>query len=113
MVKIAKRRKPRTARLVMAAHASSERIRVGKSRLHPLHFGLSVGIVCGLLMLALGLAATYYRVGIVIVAIIHSVFAHFIPTLEGSLYGLAGGFIHGFIGGCLVAWLYNWMEHVR
>lgn len=76
--------------------------------LHPVSFGLALGIISGvsiLIMALLDLFAGGY--GDSYVKFVGTLYIGYAPTLLGSLIGLVYGFIDGFILGVIFAWLYN------
>ena len=72
--------------------------------------GLSVGILCGLSLLIMGLLAHVY--GNPFVAMNNNfLYLGFPPSIKTSFIGGIMGFVHGFVSGFLVAWLYNICSH--
>lgn len=70
-------------------------------------FGLSVGIVWGLAMLALGLINMGSHWGSGIVEVMSTLYIGYKATILGSIIGGIWGFFDAGIGGVVVAWLYN------
>ncbi len=77
------------------------------SRLKKFAFSMASGFTIGLLLLVLGLFATYYHDGVAIVSLLASVFKGYEPTLMGAIYGGLWGFLTGFVMGLVLASLYN------
>lgn len=76
-------------------------------KLSPLGLGLSLGVLWGLSMLFMGLAAYYYSYGKPFVEAISTLYIGYAPSIKGSILGGIIGFIDAFIMGVLIAWLYN------
>ena len=76
-------------------------------KLSPLGLGLSLGVLWGLSMLAMGLIAYYYSYGKPLVEAISTLYIGYAPSIKGSILGAIIGFIDAFIMGLLIAWLYN------
>ncbi len=70
-------------------------------------FALTLGIMCGLIMLILGAAATYANYGVELVKIMSSVYPGYDMTLVGSIVGLLWGVIEGLLLGFIFASVYN------
>jgi len=70
-------------------------------------FGLAMGIIWGLALLIIGIAAAYAGYGKEIVALCGSVYIGYDATLVGAIVGTIWGFFDGLIGGFIFAWLYN------
>ena len=70
--------------------------------------GLGMGIVGAISMLFLGLVATWWGWGILLVNSLSSLYIGFHPSITGSIYGALWGFIDWLIGGVLIAVFYNW-----
>lgn len=69
--------------------------------------GLAFGIMWGLGIFLLGLAAMLFGWGNEWVSLFSSGYLGFDATFPGSLIGGIWGFIDGLIGGIVLAWLYN------
>jgi len=74
---------------------------------HVCAFGLALGIVWGLGVLLLGLAAWQFAWGVAFLDLLASVYVGYAATLTGSLIGFGWGFLDAFIGGVVFAFLYN------
>ena len=74
------------------------------NNLNPKGLGLACGIVWGVAVLIIGLAATKYPLS---AGLVFEVYPWSGPGLVGSIIGAIWGFVDGFIGGAIVAWLYN------
>lgn len=70
-------------------------------------YSMATGCTIGLLMLALGLLASYHHTAIPIVSLLGSVYKGFEPTWMGALYGTLWGFGTGFVMGLVLSSLYN------
>lgn len=70
-------------------------------------FGLALGILWGLAVLILGIAATYANYGLSFVDLFSTMYIGYDITLIGSIVGGIWGFLDGLIGGFIFAWLYN------
>lgn len=73
-------------------------------------FGLALGIVWGLGMFLLGLAAWLFNWGNAMVVLMSSLYLGYDATFVGSLLGGLWGFVDALIGGVIFAWLYNVMS---
>ncbi|MBN1645107.1 bacteriophage holin [Candidatus Woesearchaeota archaeon] len=76
-------------------------------KLNTTKFGLTLGILWGLAVLLLGIAATYASYGTEFVNLLGGMYIGFDTTLIGSIVGGIWGFFDGLIGGFIFAWLYN------
>ena len=72
----------------------------------------AIGIVLGLYMLFLGIAAKYGR-GANLVEMISSVYIGFEPTILGAFVGAAWGCLGGALAGVIIAKIYNSMANKR
>jgi len=70
-------------------------------------FGVTLGFVWSLCILALVLAARRSRKAEVVVTLFSKVYRGFEKTLLGALVGAVWGFIDGTVSGLLIAWVYN------
>jgi hypothetical protein len=77
------------------------------SRLSPVALGLAVGILWGVVVLALGLIAHFVDYGTPFVNSMGVLYIGYGPTVLGAIAGGIIGFIDAFISGVIVAWLYN------
>jgi hypothetical protein len=75
--------------------------------LNPVKMGLTLGIVCGLYVLFIGLTSALFDWGTAIVDLISSLYIGYSSTLIGSFIGLIWGFIDGFVFGFLLIFIYN------
>jgi len=70
-------------------------------------FALTLGIMCGLIMLIMGTAATYANYGIEIVKMAGTIYPGYDTTLVGAIVGLLWGIIEGLLLGFIFAKIYN------
>lgn len=71
-------------------------------------FALAGGLLWGVAVLLVGLAALYVDGwGMAIVDLLDSIYVGYEATVVGSLVGGIWAFIDGFIGCAVFAWLYN------
>lgn len=70
-------------------------------------FALTLGIMCGLIMLILGAAATYANYGVELVKLMSSIYPGYDTTLVGAIIGLLWGVIEGLLFGFIFARVYN------
>lgn len=77
------------------------------ARLHPVNFGLALGVLWGLAMCLCTLGAWLLGWGVPFVDLMASLYPGLALSLTGSLLGLIWGFLDGFVGGFILAWLYN------
>jgi hypothetical protein len=75
--------------------------------LKPSALGMTIGLLWGLTVLLMGLAAHYYLVGQEFVTAVGTIYFGYGPTVAGSFLGGLIGFVHGFIKGAIFAWIYN------
>ena len=73
----------------------------------PRALGLSFGILWGLAVLLMGLAATYFGYGLNFDNVMFTIYPGFKLGVVGSIIGGLWGLVDGFIFGVLVGWLYN------
>jgi len=78
-----------------------------KARLSAVALGVALGIMCGVGMLAIGIAATYGAYGADLVAQWATHFPGVEVSIKGSIVAGAWGFLKGFFSGVIIAWLYN------
>lgn len=76
-------------------------------KLNPLAMGLAFGVLWGVSICLMGLAAYFYAYGHDFVIAIGSLYPGYAPSIKGSLLGGLIGFVDAFITGFLIAWLYN------
>ena len=78
-------------------------------RLNKIKFGISGGIIFGVILFLFALIATFSDYGSGIVAMFMSVYGLFgyQATIFGAILGLIYGFVDGFILSFLFAWIYN------
>ena len=70
-------------------------------------FGLMLGCIWSVGVLALGIVSMLSNGGARIVKLFSTVYIGYRATLQGSLIGAAWGFIDGAISGIVIAWVYN------
>lgn len=70
-------------------------------------FGIAVGVVWGVSVFILGIAAMLSGWGGEFVQFLAKMYYGYQPTILGSLIGAIYGFIDAGIGGIILAWLYN------
>ena len=78
-----------------------------KSKIHPIAFGLSLGIVSGLSAFGVGLFMQLFMNGKPIAAVVGQFYLGYNPSYYNSAIGAAIGLVGGFIGGFIFSWLYN------
>lgn len=78
-----------------------------KARLSAVGLGVALGVLCGVGMLLVGLAATYGVFGADMMARWATQLPGVDVSIKGSLIVGAWGFIKGFFFGLILAWLYN------
>lgn len=76
-------------------------------KLSPVGFGLAFGVLWGVSILLMGLAATYYTYGQNFVVSLGSLYPGYSPSIQGSILGAIIGFLDAFVMGFIIAWLYN------
>jgi hypothetical protein len=76
-------------------------------KINSVALGLAFGVLWGVAILLVGLAATYYTYGQDFVTTMGSVFPGYTPSVKGSFLGAIIGFIDAFIMAFIIAWLYN------
>jgi len=69
--------------------------------------GLTFGIIWGITILIIGIAAACGSYGELIVALLGSIYIGYEASILGSLIGAIWGFVDAFIFGVIIAWLYN------
>ena len=77
------------------------------SKLHPLAFGIALGIISGLSTLIMGLLAYLVLNGKPLVSMFGTMYITYNPSLINSTIGGLIVFINAIIAGVIVAWLYN------
>lgn len=76
--------------------------------LKPVALGLALGVLWGLSVFIMGLAAHFTGFGEAFVTNVGTMYMQWYgPTVMGSILGGFIGFAHGFIKGLLIGWLYN------
>ncbi|HSW69803.1 MAG TPA: hypothetical protein VLI69_06620 [Gammaproteobacteria bacterium] len=78
-----------------------------KARLSAVALGVALGLMCGVGMLVVGLAATHGVFGADMMARWATMYPGVDVSMKGSLIAGAWGFIKGFFSGLILAWLYN------
>ncbi len=78
-----------------------------RARLGVISFGLAAGIVWSLFVFVVGIAATLFEWGILVVKVLSSLYIGYMPSFVGSIAGAVWAFVDGFVAGALLAWLYN------
>ena len=76
-------------------------------RVNPCALGLAFGVLWGISILLLGLAATYYAYGHDFVTSMGNLYPGYTPSVSGSFLGAIIGFIDAFVMAFIIAWLYN------
>lgn len=76
------------------------------ARMSKMGFGLGVGICWAICTFIAGMTAMFGW-NIDFVAVMHSAYIGFEPSVVGSIVGAIWAFVHGFIGGVIVAFFYN------
>ena len=76
-------------------------------KLDPVRAGLALGWTCALGILFLGVLATHFGWGLLMVELIGTVYSGYNATLLGSFVGAVWALVDGFIGGWLFCWIYN------
>lgn len=80
-------------------------------KINPVALGLAFGVLWGVLILLLGLVASYYAYGHDFVITMGNLYPGYTPSVKGSIFGAIIAFIDAFIMGFLIAWLYNKFSH--
>ncbi len=93
-----------------AHEAGHHSIKTAGARIHPVHFGIAVGIITGTYFLFLGILSLTVGIGQSIVSSFSSLYIGYDSTLIGSFAGGLWGLIDGFIGGFIIAHLYNFIH---
>ena len=70
-------------------------------------FGLMLGCIWSVGVLALGIVSMLSNWGARTVKLFSGVYIGYKATLQGSLIGAAWGFMDGAISGIVIAWIYN------
>jgi hypothetical protein len=80
-------------------------------RLNKVKFGISLGILFGIILFFFALTSTFSDYGSGVVAMFMSIYGIFDyqATIFGAVLGLIYGFIDGFIFGFIFSWIYNKM----
>lgn len=77
------------------------------SKLHPVAFGVSSGIIFGTSVLVMGLIAYYFLNGKPIIVEMGTMYLSYNSTpINSALCGVIGGF-NAFIAGYVFSWAYN------
>ncbi len=77
------------------------------TNLNPKAFGLSCGIIWGLVLFVLTILAVSTGYSYDFLELLSKVYIGYKITYLGSLIGLVYGFLDGFIGAYIFVWLYN------
>lgn len=77
------------------------------TRIAPIAFGLSIGMIWGLWIFIIGLLAHEHLYGATFVETMKIIYVGYSETIRGSLLGGLLGFIDGFVAGFIIAWFYN------
>ena len=72
-----------------------------------LSFGLALGVVWAVVVLALGISAEFGGYGMKMVETLGSIYFGYSPTVLGSFIGAIWAFFDALIGGIAVSWIYN------
>ena len=70
-------------------------------------FGLALALTSAAFTFLLGLMATFFGWGRVIVQVLASLYIGYSPTFVGTIAGAVWAFVDGFVAGIMIAWLYN------
>lgn len=73
----------------------------------PRALGLGFGIVWGLMILFVGLSATYWGYGTQFANLFSTLYPGFVIGVKGSIIGGLWGLVDGFVMGVLIGWFYN------
>lgn len=76
-------------------------------KLYPVSFGFGCGVVNGISIMLVCMAAARWGYGIAIVNLIASIYLNVAPTWMGSLWGLLWGFLDGMLFGLFISIIYN------
>ncbi|MBI3190159.1 bacteriophage holin [archaeon] len=74
------------------------------------NLGLAGGILWGLSMFAMTIAASTIGYGRTFMETYGSLHPGYSVSIAGSAIGLVYGFVCGFVGLYIIAWLYNWFD---
>ncbi len=99
---MAKKRKKRVVKKRKAAKATCK-----PCKLSPRALGLSLGIIWGLAVLIIGLAATFWGYGTQFVSMFEALYPGFKLGIQGCIIGGLWGLVDGFVFGVLLGWIYN------
>lgn len=78
-----------------------------KARLSAVALAVSLGVMCGVMMLVVGLAATYNVFGTDMMTQWATQFPGVETSVKGSFIAGAWGFLKGFFFGLILGWIYN------
>ncbi len=78
-----------------------------KARLSACALGIALGVICGVVMLVVGLLATHGVFGADIMARWSAQLPGVDLSIKGSLVAGAWGFVKGFFFGLILGWIYN------
>lgn len=76
-------------------------------KLNAVALGLAFGVLWGIAILFIGLAATYYAYGHDFVISMGNLYPGYAPSIRGSIFGALIAFVDAFIMAFIIAWLYN------
>ena len=77
------------------------------TRLSAVAFGVSLGLVTGIIMMVFAWIAMHGQYGTAMITQWSSLYPGYEATVAGGFIGLAWGFLEGFIIGLVWGWLYN------
>jgi len=102
-----KRKKKAVKKKVVRSKPKKAAVLCRTCKLSPRAFGLACGILWGLMILLVGLAATFWSYGTAFANLFATLYPGYALGVQGSIIGGLWGLVDGFICGVLIAWLYN------
>ncbi len=81
------------------------------SNLHPVAFGVALGVISGVSIFGMGLLAQMFLHGKPLVAAVGTMYISYNATLINSALGGVVSFVNAFIAGYVAAWIYNVLIH--
>jgi hypothetical protein len=78
-----------------------------RRRLGVISFGVALGFTLALFTFVIGVGATLFGWGILVVQVLSTVYIGYSPSIMGWISGAVWGFVNGFVFGAILAWIYN------
>lgn len=79
------------------------------SKIHPVSFGVAVGVISGLSTFFMGLMALFLYTGKPLVAMLGTMYVTYNPSLFNSVVGGVAVSVNGFIAAYIISLVYNLM----